>query len=80
MTRVRIRLNSAGVRDLLRSLEPDLAARAARIARAAGPGFESSSTSGRNRALAQVWAETPEAMRAEAKDRALTRAIDAGRG
>jgi len=77
----RIELNSQGVRDLLRSQEvkADLEHRAAAIAARAGEGMEHDSRVGRARAHASVWTETPEAMRAEAQDRALTRAIDAGR-
>lgn len=76
-----IRLDSAAMRDLLRSDEvrDDLERRARRIAAAAGPGMAASSTRGHHRALAMVWTDTPEAMRAEATDRRLTRAIDVGR-
>jgi hypothetical protein len=41
--------------------------------------METESSTGPNRARASVWTATREAMEAEAKDRALTRAIDAGR-
>lgn len=77
-----IKLNRAGVRELLRSKEvqDDLAARAERIAAAAGDGFDASSFVGANRARASVMAVSIEARIAEAKDRTLTRAIDAGRG
>lgn len=77
----RITLNAAAVRDLLRSedVRRDLAERAAAIAAAAGPGMAHSSTIGRHRALAMAWTGTPAAMVAEARDRKLTRAIDAGR-
>lgn len=77
------KLNSAGVRQLLRSPEvlDDLEARARRIASAAGPGMEVDSgvTSG-GRARAAVFTATPEAIRNERGRKALTRAIDAGRG
>jgi hypothetical protein len=78
---LRIKLNPAGMRELLRSdgVRQDLERRARNIAQAAGRGMESTSSSGRNRALAMVWTETPEAMAAEAKNRKLTRSIDAGR-
>lgn len=76
-----VRLIGKGMRDLLRSdeIRRDLEERAKRIAAAAGEGMESSTTIGRTRALAMVWTETVEAMVAEATDRKLTRAIDAGR-
>lgn len=82
MARVDIELNSAGMAELLRDdgVRQDLERRARRIAAAAGPGMAVQSSRGRRRALAMVWTDTPEAKRAEAKDRKLTRAIDAGRG
>lgn len=61
-------------------VESDLRRRAAAIARAAGPGMKTDSRLGRNRARASVFTATPEAMRAEASERALTRALGAGRG
>lgn len=80
--RVRIVVNRNGVRDLLRSPEVhnDLRERAEKIARAAGDGFEADSEVGRNRARASVRTTTRKAREAEATQRALTRAIDAGRG
>lgn len=81
MADVRVKLNSAGVRALLRSVDVcnDLRARAARIAAAAGDGMESDASIGSNRARATVWTDTNEARRAEADEFALTRAVDAGR-
>jgi hypothetical protein len=78
----RIVLNRAGVRELLKcpGVQADLARRAERIAAAAGPGMVAESYVGRNRARSRVYTQTPEARRAEASDRTLTRAIDAGRG
>ena len=77
----RIKLNSKGVRELLRhpNMVADLEQRAARIAKAAGPGMKSEAQTGRNRALASEWTDTREAREAESRNRALTRAIDAGR-
>lgn len=78
---VKVKLNSKAVRDLLRSdaVESDMLRRAQAIARAAGDGMSADSFVGRNRAGATAWTDTPEAMRAEATDRKLTSAIDAGR-
>ena len=79
--RVRVKLNSAGVRRLLQSPEvlADLVRRAESIAAAAGPGMEVDSEIGPTRARASVRTATPEAVEAEAESRALTRAIDGGR-
>lgn len=81
MARVRVKLNHRGVRQLLRSPEmrDDLERRARNIANAAGEGFEADSQLGRTRARAMAYTTDAESMRAEASDRALTRAIDAGR-
>lgn len=82
MAKPRVVMNSAGARAILTSspVQAFLKARADRIAAAAGPGMESSSSSGRSRARASVFTATAQGMRGEAKDRRLTRAIDAGRG
>lgn len=82
MAKVRVVLNSQAVRALLRSpeMQQDLERRARRIASAAGEGHRVEAGAGRNRARAVVITETREAMRAEATDRNLTRAVDAGRG
>lgn len=79
---VTIKLNSKGMRSLLRSqaVLGDLERRGARIAAAAGPGHVVEGSIGRNRARAAVITATMEARAGEAKRRTLTRAIDAGRG
>jgi hypothetical protein len=78
---VRVVLNRRNIRALLKSeaVRADLERRAENIAAAAGPGHIVDSQIGRNRARAAVITSTAEAMRAEATDRNLTRAIDAGR-
>lgn len=78
---MRIELNRAGVAALLKSPEvaADLEQRAERIARAAGDGMEANGAIGATRARAEVVTATTEARLAEARDRVLTRAIDAGR-
>lgn len=81
MARVRIEMNRAAIGALLKSpeVQADLKARADRIAAAAGEGMVASVQVGKTRARASVITETVQAKRAEAKDRALTRALDAGR-
>lgn len=82
MARVKVKLNRAAVRELLTGPEvtADLGKRAERIASAAGPGFEHETTKGSNRARAAVWTGDAEARKAEADERALTRALDSGGG
>jgi hypothetical protein len=79
---IRIEVNSAGIQALLKSEEVQalLEAKGQRIAAAAGDGFEVSSRIGATRARASVITATRAARKAEAVDRALTSAIDAGRG
>lgn len=80
-----VTLNRAGVRALLRSseIQDDLGRRAQAIENAANAtvpgGFEWDTDVGPNRARASVRTVSREGMTAEAKDRTLTRSIDAGR-
>lgn len=80
-TKVRIQINSPGVVAVLSDpgVARDLAERGERIAAAAGDGFEVDATRNRDRSVVFVTTATTEARKAEAEDRALTRAIDAGR-
>lgn len=75
--RIRVVMDSAGARAILRSSEvrADLQARAEKIAAVAGPGMEPSSMVGPNRARASVITTTLEARLNEAKYRSLTKAI-----
>lgn len=61
-----------GVEQLLRGS-------AGRISAAGGPGMEVDYEVGAKRARASVRTATVDAMKVEAKDRALSRALDAGR-
>lgn len=78
---VRVRMNSKGARELLRSaaVQADLHRRARAIAGAAGAGMYSDSSVGPNRARAIAFTGTRAARLAEARGKALTKAIDAGR-
>ena len=82
MADIRIEVNSEGIQAVLKSDEVRelLRAKAERIAAAAGEGFEASSMIGKTRARASVITATRAARLAEATDRTLTMAIDAGRG
>lgn len=81
-TTVRLEFNQAGFAALAKG--PEVAAllerKAEAIAAAAGDGFEVTSAVGATRARSTVLAATQEARVAEATDKALTRAIGAGRG
>lgn len=78
---LRFKLNRKGVRQILRSpqVEADLKRRAENVAQQAGEGFEVDTFVGKNRARADVFTATHAARKAEAEERALTRAIDAAR-
>lgn len=79
----RLKVNSDGVKALLQSAEVagELARRGNAIAEAAGgaPDFEVVNTKNRDRAVTFVKTATTKGKKAEAEDRALTRALDAGR-
>jgi hypothetical protein len=82
VAKIRVKLNSKGVRELLNSpeVQADLLERAERIRAAAGSDEDfvvHESTS--DRAGAVVVTASHEGRRAEAEDRVLTQAIDAGR-
>lgn len=79
----KLKLNSAGIRECLFSpmTISTISGIAGRIASAAGDGMEVRSLErGGNRPRVAVVTATFEAMHAEATTRALTRAVDAGRG
>ncbi|MFL2002017.1 hypothetical protein [Microbacterium sp. A1-JK] len=83
-SQVRIEMNPAGFAAILKSpeVQADLRRRAEAIAAAAGggPDFEVDSRIGSTRARASVFTATTEGRLAEATDRVLTNALDAGRG
>lgn len=81
MAKVRIVMDRRAAAELLRSPEiaADVEQRARRIASAAGPGHRVELDPTPNRARAAVITDTHAARKAEATNRTLTRAIDAGR-
>ncbi len=81
MGKLKMKLQAANIGKLLKSTEmqANLKARADRIALAAGEGMQASVRVGRTRARASVVTATGKARLAEARDRKLTRALDAGR-
>jgi hypothetical protein len=84
MAKLRVEMNSAGFRQILTSpeVQADLTRRGNAIATQAGEGVTVDSFIGGyggGRAIVIIATDTPEAMRAEAENRTLTRALDAGR-
>ena len=82
MAKVTVKLNSPGIRAVLQSAEvrADIQRRADAIkAAAGGDGFEAGAEIVGNRVMGWVVTASPEAKQAEAEDRTLTRALDAGR-
>ncbi len=79
---MQVKVHRRALRQLLRSREvlDDLAARAERVAEAAGPGMVASAQTGKVRARASVITGDADAMLAEADHKMLTRAVDAARG
>lgn len=78
---MRIKWNIKGFEELRRApgVAADVDSRAARVASAAGDGYESSPYEGKSRHRASVFTQTPRAMVDNAKHNTLLRAIDAGR-
>ena len=78
---IKVKVNPSGVAALLRhpGVREDLYARANRIKAAAGHGHTVKVFQGHDRVRAHIKASTKQAQAAEARDRALTRAIQAGR-
>lgn len=81
MGNVRVKMNPAGARAVLQSAEvlTNLVSRAQAVANTAGEGFEASGKVGSGRARAIVGTTTFESRRAQAKNNALLKALDAGR-
>ncbi len=82
MTTVRVKVNRKAVVWYLKGgggVREDLDARAARISAAAGEGMEVDGDVGQKRYRASVRTATFEARKAEAKGRALSKALAAGR-
>lgn len=77
MAKVKIELNSDGVRDLLRSSEimEVCKSHADQIAARAGSGYEVTTFTGKNRVNASVHAATEEAYRDNLKNNTLLKAV-----
>lgn len=82
MAKVRIEVNRKGVSEILKDHRTEALCMevAERVAATAGEGMEASSQIGARRARASVITATFEARLAEAQGRALSRAVESGRG
>lgn len=78
MARPKITLNHGAIDALLKSpaVQSELKRRTDRAAASAGQGYRSEVTVGRTRALAEVWPDTPDARRDNARNHTLMRARD----
>lgn len=81
MPRARVEIHTSEFRKYLRhaGMVDMIDERVQRIADAAGEGFKGDTLEGRSRAVGGIVSTTVEAMLAERRNHALTRAIDAGR-
>lgn len=77
MDKFRLKLNSAGVRNLLRSSEmAEVCKQQAETIRArCGDGYETNSYTGKNRVNASVYAATPAAVRDNLKNNTIVKAV-----
>lgn len=78
---MKLKINNAGVQALLKSpgVRADIERRVQQIAAAAGDGMEASVEDGPKRVRGSVITATTDARVAEATNRSLTAALDAGR-
>jgi len=78
----RIKLNTAGLRQLLNSagVSKELDRKAGRVAAAAGEGYAVDSETGGSRARSTVYPDTSAAAAAERTEMVLTKAIGAAHG
>lgn len=81
MVKAKATINSKGAQDVLKSagVAREVRARLERMQAAAGPGHRIRVAVGRTRVRGTITTETRAAKRAEAQNKNLTRAIDAGR-
>lgn len=80
MSKTKIELNSAGIKELLKSKEITTQVNeiASGVANRAGEGFEINSRIGANRAVATVYAATPKAFYSNLKNKTLLKALGGG--
>ena len=77
MSKMKFKLNSSGVRQLLQSaqMQTVLEQQASAIRNRAGVGYKQDTYVGKNRANAMVWADTHQAKRDNMKNNTLLKAV-----
>ena len=77
MSKMKFKLNSSGVRQLLQSahMQTVLEQQASAIRNRAGIGYQQDTYVGKNRANAMVWADTHQAKRDNMKNNTLLKAV-----
>jgi len=77
MSKLKIKLNSAGVRELLKSQEMQavLTSKASGIRTRCGDGYNQDMHVGRNRANAMIWADTYDAMKDNSENNTILKAV-----
>ena len=77
MSKMKFKLNSSGVRQLLQSaqMQTVLEQQASAIRNRAGVGYKQDTYVGKNRANAMVWADTYQAKRDNMKNNTLLKAV-----
>ena len=77
MSKMKFKLNSSGVRQLLQSaqMQTVLEQQASAVRNRAGVGYKQDTYVGKNRANAMVWAETHQAKRDNMKNNTLLKAV-----
>lgn len=75
--KTRFELNTAGVRELLRSkaMEEVVSKKAQQAQSRLGPGYRTDTFTGKNRVNAMVWAESEEAKRENSENNSLLKAV-----
>lgn len=77
MSKFKLKLNSAGVKQLLKSdeMQAIVAAKASEIRTRCGDGYEQDLRVGKNRVNSMVWASTPKALKDNAENNTILKAV-----
>lgn len=77
MSKFKVKLNSSGVRQLLKSepMKAIITSEATAIRNRCGPGYEQDLRVGKNRVNAMIWAETYEAKKDNSENNTILKAV-----